>query len=124
MFWLGMLLTLWLYATSRAIGSVREVERLTTSADGFKWIIGDLEFGRFAICEFRLSHGEALLALMADVLAALMHKGLLSLDVVAFDGTGRALWRHRFVSSTRGRSAVNRPCCTSRPCSPTRTSRR
>lgn len=34
-----------------------------------------------------MSHGEALLGLMSDVLAALMHKGLLSLDVVALDGT-------------------------------------
>ncbi|OGQ25530.1 MAG: hypothetical protein A2138_13915 [Deltaproteobacteria bacterium RBG_16_71_12] len=83
----GMLLTLWLYATSRGIGSAREIERLTTSDDGFKWIVGDLEVGRFAITEFRVSHGEALLGLMSDVLAALMHKGLLSLDVVALDGT-------------------------------------
>lgn len=83
----GMLLTLWLYSTSRGIGSAREIERLTTSDDGFKWIVGDLAVGRFAISEFRVSHGEALLGLMADVLAALMHKGLLSLDVVALDGT-------------------------------------
>ena len=49
--------------------------------------MGDLEVGRFAISEFRVSHGEALLGLMSDVLAALMHKGLLSLDVLALDGT-------------------------------------
>ena len=83
----GMLLTLWLYATSRGIGSAREIERLTTSDDGFKWIVGDLDVGRFAITEFRVSHGEALLGLMSDVLAALMHKGLRSLDIVALDGT-------------------------------------
>ena len=83
----GMLLTLWLYATSRGIGSAREIERHTTSDDGFKWIVGDLDVGRAAIAEFRVSHGEALLGLMADVLAALIHKGALSLDVVALDGT-------------------------------------
>ncbi len=76
-----------LYATSRGIGSAREIERLTTSDDGFKWIVGDLDVGRFAITEFRVSHGEALLGLMADVLAALIHKGALSLAVVALDGT-------------------------------------
>jgi transposase len=83
----AMLLTLWLYAISRGIGSAREIERLTVSDDAFKWIVGDLEVGRFALSEFRTSHGEALLALLADVLAILMHKGLLSLDVVALDGT-------------------------------------
>ena len=41
----SMLLTLWLYATLRGIGSARELERLTTSDDGFKWIVGDLRWG-------------------------------------------------------------------------------
>lgn len=83
----GMLLTLWLYATWRAIGSAREIERLVRSDDGFKWIVGDLDVGRFAINDFRVAHGEALLDLMADVLASLMHKGMLPLDVMALDGT-------------------------------------
>ena len=62
----GMLLTLWLYATSKGVGSAREIERLAKSDDAFKWIVGDLDVGRFAITEFRVSHGEALLALMAQ----------------------------------------------------------
>ena len=83
----GMLLTLWLYATSKGVGSAREIERLAKSDDAFKWIVGDLDVGRFAITEFRVSHGEALLALMADIIGALVHKGVLPLDTVALDGT-------------------------------------
>jgi transposase len=81
------MLTLWLYATSRGIGSAREIERLVGSDDAFKWIVGDLAVGRFAISEFRVSHGEALLSVMADVLGALLHKRVLSPDVIALDGT-------------------------------------
>ena len=33
-----MVLTLWLYAISMGIGSAREIERLTGSDDGFRWI--------------------------------------------------------------------------------------
>ena len=38
-----MQLTLWLYAISRGIGSAREIARLTTSDDAFRWIVGDLK---------------------------------------------------------------------------------
>ena len=57
------------------------------SDDAFTWLVGDLEVGRFALTELRVSHGEALLSLMADILGALVHQGLLRLDTVALDGT-------------------------------------
>ncbi len=83
----AMLLTLRLHATSKGIGGAREIERLVRSDDAFTWIVGELDVGRFAITEFRVSHGEALLALMADILGALEHKGVLPLDTIALDGT-------------------------------------
>jgi hypothetical protein len=39
------------------------------------------------ISVFRVEHGAALDGLMTDVLGVLLHKGLLSLDLVAQDGT-------------------------------------
>lgn len=82
-----MLLTLWLYATSVGIGSARAIERSVQSDDAFRWIAGDEAVGRTVLSEFRVSHGEALDKLLTEVLGTLLHKGLLSLDLVAQDGT-------------------------------------
>ena len=82
-----MLLTLWLYAIVKAVGSAREIARLVKTDLAYRWIVGDLEVGHHKLSEFRVDHGEALNTLMTDVLASLMAKGLLSLDLVADDGT-------------------------------------
>jgi transposase len=82
-----MKLGLWLYAISRGIGSAREIARLTRSDDGFRWIVGDLEVSHHTLSAFRVGHEQVLDQLMTDVLAGLMHKGLLSLDLVGQDGT-------------------------------------
>lgn len=82
-----MLLTLWLYAVSQGVGSAREIERLTKSDVAYRWVIGNLRVSHHKLSAFRIGHGAALDALMTDVLAALLEKGLLSLDLVAQDGT-------------------------------------
>lgn len=81
-----MKLTLWLYAISQGIGSAREIARLTETDDAFRWIVGSLAVGHHTLSGFRVDHGEALDALMTDILASLLHKGVLSLDLVAQDG--------------------------------------
>jgi transposase len=81
-----MKLTLWLYAISNGVGSAREIARLVESDDGYRWIVGDLEVGHHTLSAFRVNHGAALEQLMTDILASLMHKGVLSLDLVAQDG--------------------------------------
>lgn len=82
-----MVLTLWLYAISEGIGSAREIARRVKTEDAFRWIVGDQSVGHTTLSEFRAGHLQALHKLFADVLASLMHKGLLSLDLVAQDGT-------------------------------------
>jgi transposase len=82
-----MLLTLWLYAISKAIGSAREIARLTLTEAAYRWIVGDLKVSHHKLSEFRVGYGEALNQLMTDVLASLMAKGLLRLELVAQDGT-------------------------------------
>jgi len=82
-----MLLTLWLYAISVGIGSAREIERRTRSEDAFRWIVGDQSVSHATLSRFRIGHAEALDRLFSDVLGVLLHKGLLSLDLVAQDGT-------------------------------------
>lgn len=82
-----MLLTLWLYAISEGIGSGREIERRLKTDPAFQWIVGDQSVGRTKLNEFRVSHRVALDKIFTDVLAVLLHKQLLSLDLVAQDGT-------------------------------------
>lgn len=82
-----MVLTLWLYAISQAVGSAREIERLTTTDIAYRWIVGDLKLTHHKLSDFRVANGEALNTLMTDVLASLLSKGLLSLELVAQDGT-------------------------------------
>jgi transposase len=82
-----MLLTLWTYAISVGIGSAREIARMTTTDVAFRWIVGDLKVSHHTLSGFRVGHAEALDILMTDVLGSLMEKGLLSLELVAQDGT-------------------------------------
>lgn len=82
-----MLLTLWLYAISVNVGSGREIERRLASDPAFQWIVGDKRVGRTTLNEFRVTHPKALEKVFTDVLGVLMNKGLVSLDLVAQDGT-------------------------------------
>lgn len=81
-----MMLTLWTYAISQGVGSAREIERLTINDRAFVWIVGDAAVGHHALSRFRIGHRDALEKLMTDILAALMHAGVLSLRLVAQDG--------------------------------------
>jgi transposase len=82
-----MLLTLWLYALVQAVGSAREIARLVVSDMAYRWIVGNVDISHQKLSQFRVGHGEALDELMTNILATLMNKGLLSLAVVAQDGT-------------------------------------
>jgi transposase len=82
-----MLLTLWLYAISQGVGSARQIARLIKADVAYRWVVGDLEVGHHKLSQFRVGHGQALNDLMTDVLASLMAKGLLSLELVSQDGT-------------------------------------
>jgi transposase len=82
-----MLLTLWLYAIVNGIGSAREIGRLVKTDAAFRWIVGDVQVSHHTLSEFRIGQGEVFNALLTDVLGSLLAKGLLSLDLMAQDGT-------------------------------------
>src|SRR6266487_2167092 len=82
-----MLLTLWLYALTQAVGSAREIARLVSSDMAYRWIVGTGSVSHQKLSQFRVGHGEALNELMTNILATLMSQGLLSLALVAQDGT-------------------------------------
>lgn len=81
-----MMLTLWTYAISQGVGSAREIARLVQRDRAYQWIVGGVSVGHHALSKFRVGHQAALDKLMTDILAALMHKGVLSLRLVAQDG--------------------------------------
>lgn len=82
-----MLLSLWLYAISQGVGSAREIARLVECDQAYRWLSGEMSVSHHLLSRFRVGHGEVLAQLMTDVLGTLVHKGLLSLETVAQDGT-------------------------------------
>lgn len=81
-----ILLALWVYATSEAVGSARHLERLCTRDHAYIWLCGGVTVNRTMLAEFRVDHGDKLDALLTKLLAVLMNQGLLSLRRVAQDG--------------------------------------
>lgn len=82
-----MLLTLWLYAISVGVGSGREIQRRTKTDSAFMWIVGGLDVSHHTLSAFRVGFREAFEKLMTDILASLLDKKLISLDLMAQDGT-------------------------------------
>ena len=82
-----ILLALWVYATSEGEGSAREIWRLTRLHDAYRWILGGVDVGYHTLSDFRSQQGEAIDALITQVLALLMKQDLVDLSRVAQDGT-------------------------------------
>jgi transposase len=109
-----MKLVLWLYAISTGVGSAREIARLVRSDDAYRWIVGDLEVCHDTLSSFRVGHGAALDDLMTDILASLVHKGVLSLELVAQDGmrvraaaSAPSFRRHESLLACREQAALH-----------------
>lgn len=84
-----ILLALWIYATLRAIGSARELDRRCDPNTGelpFQWICGDVRVNYHTLADFRTAHVEFLDDLLTKSVAVLMKEGLVDLDRVAQDG--------------------------------------
>ncbi len=84
-----ILMSLWLYATLRGIGSARELDRRCDAQLGemaFQWICGEVSVNYHMLADFRTAHGEFLDALLTESVAALRHEGLVKLERMAQDG--------------------------------------
>jgi len=82
----AILVCLWLFATSEAVGSARELERLCKEHDAYRWICGGVSMNHHTLSDFRVGHGKALDDLMTQVLAVLLRKKLVRLERTAQDG--------------------------------------
>ena len=81
-----ILMTLWLYATLRGVGSARELNRLCVHHAAYRWICGGVSMNYHTLSDFRTQHGELLDRLLTESVAALVAEGLVTLDRVAQDG--------------------------------------
>jgi transposase len=82
-----VLLALWLYATSEAVGSARHLSRLCERDHAYMWICGGLRPNYHTLADFRGAHDDKLDMLLTQMLAALMTAGAVKLRRVAQDGT-------------------------------------
>jgi len=82
-----LLISLWIYAYSRGIGSAREMARRCTFEPAFEWLCGMEPINYHTLSDFRVAHGPALQELFVEVLGVLSAQGLVSLERVMHDGT-------------------------------------
>jgi transposase len=81
-----ILMSLWLYATLRGVGSAREVNRLCEAHAAYRWICGGVSMNYHTLSDFRTQHLDLLDRLLTEGVATLMAEGLVTLDRVAQDG--------------------------------------
>lgn len=84
-----ILMSLWLYATLRGIGSARELDRRCDPNHGevpFQWICGEVTVNYHTLADCRTAHGDFLDTLLTECVATLRHEGLVDLERAAQDG--------------------------------------
>ena len=82
-----LLISIWIYAYSRGIGSARESSRLCEIDPAFQWLTGMDLINHHTRSDFRVDHRVALDELFTQVLGLLSHEGLITLERVMQDGT-------------------------------------
>ena len=82
-----LMISLWIYAYSKGIGSAREVSRLCEYDPAYQWLTGMEPINYHTLSDFRVVHKEALDDLFTEVLGLLSAEGLISLERVMHDGT-------------------------------------
>ena len=81
-----LLVSLWLYACIRGIGSARELARRTEDSAGFRWLCGGVTVNHRLLSDFRTDHGAALDELFTQVIASLVDKDVVKVSRVSQDG--------------------------------------
>jgi transposase len=82
-----LLLSIWLYSYSEQVSSAREIARLMEYEPGLLWLSGLGEVNYHTLADFRSQHESELKALLAELLGLLSTNGMVSLELVAHDGT-------------------------------------
>lgn len=82
-----LLIALWLYATIEGIGCGRQLARLCTESDPYKWLCGGVSLNYHTLNDFRVDHEAALDDLLTQMIAVLTQAQIVSLERIAQDGT-------------------------------------
>src|SRR6516225_6255040 len=81
-----ILFALWLYATTRGVGSARLLDELCREKIDYQWICGNVSVNYHTLADFRRDHGGLLDDLLTQSVAVLMAEDLVDLQRVAQDG--------------------------------------
>ena len=82
-----LLVSIWIYAYSKGIGSAREISRLCEYDPAYQWLTGMEPINYHTLADFRSSHKDPLDQLFVQVLGIMSAEGLITLERVMHDGT-------------------------------------
>lgn len=82
----ALLVGLWLWGSIEGEWSARRLAELCERDATYRWLCGGVTVNHRMLSEFRTGHGDALDGLFTQVLAALVHKGLVRVGRISQDG--------------------------------------
>lgn len=82
----ALLISLWLYATIRGVGSARELDRLCKESRPYQWLCGGVSLNHHTLSDFRVGFGKELDQLLSQMIAALVSQKLVKVYRIAQDG--------------------------------------
>ena len=82
-----LLISLWVYAYSKGVGSARAIEELCEWEPAYQWLTGSRVINAHTLSDFRVKHDTALNGLFVQTLGLLSADGLITLERVMQDGT-------------------------------------
>jgi transposase len=82
-----LLISVWVYALSRGIGSAREIDRRCDYDPAFQWLTAMKGINYHTLADFRVDKKEELDQLFSHVLGVMSAAGLVTLEQVMVDGT-------------------------------------
>lgn len=82
-----ILISLWIFAYSEGINSAREIAKRCEYHPCYQWLTGMEVINYHTISDFRTCNKETVDKLFAEILAALTHQELITLETVAHDGS-------------------------------------
>jgi transposase len=82
-----LLISLWVYAYSKGVGSARAIEELCEWEPAYQWLTGSRVINAHTLSDFRVKYDTALHGLFVQSLGLLSADGLITLERVMQDGT-------------------------------------
>jgi len=82
-----LLISVWVYAYSRGIGSAREISRRLQYEPAFQWLAALEVINYHTLSDFRVAYDKELTELFTNILGVMSAEGLVSLERVMHDGT-------------------------------------